>query len=70
MKEFQKTLLTLSQIPDEKTCSLIMSQPEENGPPGVLNEKFIFFQAPVKDYYRVLDFPIQLWQQVYSNKFA
>ena len=47
-----------------------MSQPEENGPPGVLNEKFIFFQAPVKDYYRVLDFPIQLWQRVYSNKFA
>ena len=62
MKEFQKTLLTLSQIPDEKTCSLIMSQPEENEPPGVLNEKFIFFfQAPVKDYYRVLDFPVQLW---------
>ena len=29
--EFQKTLLTLSQIPDEKAHSLLMSQPEEMG---------------------------------------
>ena len=29
VKEFQKTLLTLSQIPDEKILSLVMSQPGE-----------------------------------------
>ena len=44
VKEFQKTLLTLSQIPDEKAHSLIMSQPEENGLLGVLNEKLILFR--------------------------
>ena len=31
VKEFQKTLLTFSQIPDEKAHSLILSQPEEMG---------------------------------------
>ena len=44
VKEFQKTLLTLSQIPDEKAHSLIMSQPEENGLAGVLYEKLILFR--------------------------
>ena len=43
VKEFQKALLTLSQIPDEKTHSLIMSQPGENGLAGVLNETLILF---------------------------
>ena len=41
VKEFQKTLLTLSQIPDEKAHSLIMSQPGENGLAGVFNEQLI-----------------------------
>ena len=44
VKEFQKTLLTLSQIPDEKARSLIMSQPGENGLADVLNEKLIHFR--------------------------
>ena len=43
-KEFKKTLLTLSQIPDEGTQSLIMSQPRENGLACVLNEKLIHFR--------------------------
>ena len=30
--------------PDEKVHSLIMSQPEENGPHGVLNKKMILFR--------------------------
>ena len=38
VNEFQKTLLTLSQIPEENAHSLIMSQSGENGLPGVLNE--------------------------------
>ena len=44
VKEFQKVLLTLSQIPEEKTHSLITSQPGENGLAGVLNEKLILFR--------------------------
>ena len=44
VKEFQKTLPTLSQILDEKAHSLIMSQPGENGLAGVLNEKLILFR--------------------------
>ena len=44
VKEFEKTLLTLLQIPDEKAHSLIMSQPEENGLVGVLNKKLILFK--------------------------
>ena len=44
MKEFQKTLLTLSQISDEKVHCLIMSQVGENGLAGVLNEKLILFR--------------------------
>ena len=43
VKKFQKILLTLSQIPDEKGYSLIMSQTEENGLAGVLNKKLIPF---------------------------
>ena len=43
-KEFKKTLLTLLQIPDEGTHSLIMSQPRENGLACVLNEKLIHFR--------------------------
>ena len=31
VKEFQKALLTFSQIPDEKAHSLILSQPAEMG---------------------------------------
>ena len=65
VKEFQKTLLTLSQIPDEKALSLIMSQPGENGLAGVLNKKFTLF-ATCEGYYRILDLPFQL----FSNKFA
>ena len=60
VKEFQKTLLTLSQIPDEKAHSLIMSQPGENELAGVSNEKLIF-SGTCKGYYRILDFPFQLW---------
>ena len=41
VKEFQRTLLTLSQIPDEKVHWLIMSQPGENGLAGGLNEKLM-----------------------------
>ena len=63
MKEFQKTLLTLSQIPDEKAHSLIMSQPGENKLAGVSNEKLIF-SGTCKGYYRILDFPFQLWQRI------
>ena len=44
VKEFQKTLLTLSQIPDEKARSLILSQLGENGLAGVLNKKLILFR--------------------------
>ena len=44
VKEFQKTFLTLSQIQDEKAHSLNMSQSEENGLAGVLNEKLIPFR--------------------------
>ena len=44
VKEFQKTLLELSQIPDEKADSLTMSQPRVNGLAGVLNEKLILFR--------------------------
>ena len=44
VKEFQKMLLALSQIPDEKAHSLIMSQSRENGLTGVLNEKLILFR--------------------------
>ena len=44
VKEFQKTLLTSSQIPDEKAHSLIMSQPGKNDPAGVLNEKLMLFR--------------------------
>ena len=44
VKEFRKTLLTLSQIPVEKAHSLIMSQPGENRLAGVLNEKLILFR--------------------------
>ena len=36
VKEYQKTLLTLSQILDEKTHSLVMSQPGENELAGVV----------------------------------
>ena len=61
--EFQKTLLTLSQIPDEKAHSLIMSQPGENKLAGVSNEKLIF-SGTCKGYYRILDFPFQLWQRI------
>ena len=43
VKEFPKTLHTLSQIPDEQAHSLIMSQPGENGLAGILNEKLILF---------------------------
>ena len=43
VKEFPKTLHTLSQIPDEQAHSLIMSQPGENGLAGVLNKKLILF---------------------------
>ena len=63
VKEFQKTLLTLSQIPDEKAHSLIMSQPGENKLAGVSNEKLIF-SGTCKGYYRILDFPFQLWQRI------
>ena len=63
VKEFQKTLLTLSQIPDEKAHSLIMSQPGENELAGVSNEKLIF-SGTCKGYYRILDFPFQLWQRI------
>ena len=44
VKGFQKTLLILSQIPDEKTLSLIVSHPRQNGLVGVLNEKLILFR--------------------------
>ena len=44
VKELQKVLLTLSQIPDEKTHSLIMSQSGENGLDCVLNVKLILFR--------------------------
>ena len=44
VKEFQKTLLTLSQIPDEKAQSLIISQSGESGLAEVLNEKLILFR--------------------------
>ena len=44
VKGFQKTLLILSQIPDEKTLSLIVSHPRQNGLAGVLNEKLILFR--------------------------
>ena len=46
VKEFQRLFLTLSQILGEKSHSLIMRQPEENGLTGVFNEKLILF-APV-----------------------
>ena len=62
-KELQKTLLTLSQIPDEKAHSLIMSPPGENKLAGVSNEKLIF-SGTCKGYYRILDFPFQLWQRI------
>ena len=44
VKEFQKTFLTLSQIPDEKAHSLITSQPGKSGLAEVLNEKLILFR--------------------------
>ena len=44
VKEFQKTLLTLSQIPGKEAHSLIMSQPGENRLAGVLNKKLILFR--------------------------
>ena len=44
VKGFQKTLLILSQIPDEKTLSLIVSHPMQNGLAGVLNEKLILIR--------------------------
>ena len=50
MKEFHKMLLTLSQIPDEKTHSLIMSQPGENGLAGVLNKNLVHY----RHLYRIL----------------
>ena len=37
-------IIANSQIPDEKTHSLIMSQPGENGLAGALNEKLILFR--------------------------
>ena len=63
VKEFQKMFLTLSQIPDKKAHSVIMSQPGENGLARVLNKKLILFRVPVKDY-RILHFPFQLWQRI------
>ena len=48
MKEFQKTLLTLSQIPDEKAHSLIMST-WRKWASWCLERKIDPFQAPVKD---------------------
>ena len=44
VREFQTTVFTLSQIPNEKTHSLIMSQPRENGLAGVFNKKLILFR--------------------------
>ena len=60
-KELQKTLLTLSQIPDEKAHSLIMSQSAENGLAGVLNDwmKNWSFSDTCQD--TILDFTFQLW---------
>ena len=57
VKEFQKTLLTVSQIPDEKVHSLMMSELGEIGLAGVLNEKLILFIC--KRYYKILDFPFK-----------
>ena len=57
VKEFQKTLLTVSQIPDEKVHSLMMSELGEIGLAGVLNEKLILFIC--KRHYKILDFPFK-----------
>ena len=55
VKEFQKTLLTLSQIPDEKAHSLIMST-WRKWASWCLERKIDPFQAPVKDIIEYLTF--------------
>ena len=55
VKEFQRTLLTLSQIPDEKVHSLIMSQPGENGLAGGLNEKLMTLLFNDGNEYRTIN---------------
>ena len=56
VKIFQKILLTLSQIIDEKAHFLVMSQRRENVLVSVLNEKIDPFQTPVKDNIEYLTF--------------
>ena len=44
-KDYQKLLSRLSQIPEEKTKSIIMNWPGESGIAGVMNELVIPFAA-------------------------
>ena len=56
VKKFQGTLFTLSKNPEEKTHSLVISQPVKNGLAYVLTENW-FFSGTFKEFYRILDFP-------------
>ena len=77
VKEFQKTLLTFSQIPGEKAHSLIMSQPGGNGLADFLfnygseYRTIHLYKSAISDFHEYIDhLPVGKYPEICSSASA